>query len=340
MSVRMGSRRSTWAFLFMMALGVATIGLAHAAIVERPMDLEAAKVRNMLLEDKFADLEAYEMRTRDLSLTMSDGQQLHAAFYQAVTCGCAGVEDIDKERAHVAAWRTAYPDSPSAQIAEAGLYMQAAWFARGQEYAYKVKESAWPIFRSNVSDAARVLDAMGKSAREQPDWYALRLTVMRLQDADKAQYSDLLDEALARFPLYLPIYFEGVQYYQGKWHGSDAEYRDFIDRAVSLTRDRWGDTMYARLEWVTWDNQMFRSGQADWRRMKAAFERLISDYPDGWNVNAFGNFACIALDPQTTLQVLSKIEGAVAPSIWGLDFYTKCKSWAIRKAGGDAQLSH
>jgi len=318
---------------------MAIAGSAHAAIVQRPLELEAAKVRSMLLEGKFADLEAYENRTRDLSLTTTDGQQLHAAFYQAITCGCADVSDLDEERTRIAAWRAAYPKSISAQIAEAGLYMQVAWSARGQDYAHKVKESAWPIFKRNIAEAARVLDGMGKNAGAQPDWYALRLTIMRLQDADKAQYSSLLDEAVARFPLYLPIYFEGAQYFQAKWHGSDAEYAAFIDRAVSVTRKRWGETMYARLEWLTWSGDMFDDGQADWKRMKAAFERLITEYPDAWNMNAFGNFACLAGDAQTTAQVLSKIEGSIAPSIWGLDFYTKCKSWALDKTGVDAHLT-
>ena len=51
-------------------------------------------------------------------------------------------------------------------------------------------------------------------------------------------------------------------------------------------------------------------------------------------VNAFGNFACIASDPQTTLDVLGKMNGSIALGVWdSMDWYAKCKSWALHKTG-------
>lgn len=316
-----------------------------AGLVERPMDAEAAKVRHLLLDGKFSELEAYETRARDLSLTLSDGQPLHSAWAFAIGCACSfsvtgdPAAELEKFRARVTEWRSAYPDSTSAKIAEATYYIQHAWAVRGSGYSNQVLDSAWEIFRRDVAEAARLLDAIGADAGDQPDWYVVRLSVMRLQNADKPQFSDLLDKALARYPSYLPIYFEGAYYYQPKWHGSIPELAAFIDRAVALTRERAGETLYARLEWATWtSNAMFRNGQASWPRMKAGFERLVADYPDSWNMNAFANFACLAGDPQTTLDLMGKIQGSIALKVWDtMEFYGQCKSWALRKTGGSAK---
>src|SRR5437868_6499183 len=74
--------------LLAFAVAMAAAGTAAAALVERPIQIEAAKVRRLLLDGNFAELEAYEKRTRDLSLTLSDGQQLHAAYEYAINCSC------------------------------------------------------------------------------------------------------------------------------------------------------------------------------------------------------------------------------------------------------------
>src|SRR5437016_5116057 len=96
--------------------------ILFAAESGRPLDREGEKSHSLLMAGKFAELEALERATRDLSLEISDGQQRHAAFYWGLECGCihASSEEKAKEleiiKARVEQWRTAFPDSIAAKL--------------------------------------------------------------------------------------------------------------------------------------------------------------------------------------------------------------------------------
>lgn len=308
----------------------------------RPMDMEAEKVHELLLQGKYAELEAIEKRTRDLTVVMSDGQPLRAAFFSGLGCACSGGkndlelrEKVRKTRTLIRAWRMGYPDSVAAVIADAALHRDHAWAVRGMDWARNVPDEAWRLFRREVQEAARKLDAMPESARDEPGWYGTRLLVARDERMPPEKFVPLLEKAIERHPRYLPIYFAGASFLAPRWGGSLDDLKRFVERAVRATP--WmGDTMYARIHWSEQNPEMFTSGQASWPRMKKSFERLIADYPDPWNLNNFGNFACKVGDLQTTAHMLKRIEGNVILAGWdqNMVWYAQCKSWAERMTTG------
>ena len=308
---------------------------AMAADSARPMIRESQKVFALFLAGEFAELEATEARTRDLSVLISDGQPLRAAFFWGFWCPCESLSEeearkmLAQMRQRVGEWRKRYPESIAAKIAESRYYGSVAWHARGKTWAHKVPESAWPIYRENLEKSRRLLDAMGPGARSEPQWYTDRLMVGRELSEPRETYAQLLAEALERHPRYLPIYFEASTHYSPSWGGSNAELNAFIDRAVERTRAHLGDSLYARLHWNNWSREMFSSGQADWPRMKAAFERIIADHPDAWNMNNFGKFACMARDPATMEAVIKRLDGLVVLEAWqGMAYYSWCRKAA------------
>lgn len=324
-----------FAALFLLALP--SFSLAAA----RPMDVEAEKIRELLFQGRFAELEAVEKRTRDLTVVMSDGQPLRAAFFKAMGCGCSGKNDLElrekvrKIRSLIRAWRMGYPGSLAAIIADAALHHDHAWAVRGMDWARNVPDEAWRLFRREVQEAGRKLDAMPETARDEPGWYGARLLVARDERMPPEKFVPLLEEAIQRHPRYLPIYFAGASFLAPRWGGSADDLARFVERAVRATP--WmGDTMYARIHWSEQNPEMFKSGQANWPRMKKAFERLIADFPDPWNLNNFGNFACKVGDLPTTANVLKRIEGSVILSGWdqNMVWYAQCKSWAERMTDG------
>jgi len=319
---------------------------AHAYTSGRPLEREAARIRQLLFDGKFAELEAVERRTRDLSLVVSDGQQLRSAYAQAVANAWPFLITGDPQselvqlRSRVSAWEKMFPGSNAARIAEASYFLQDAWRARGGNYAYAVGDNAWSVYNKDVLEAARILDGMGRDARDQPEWYVMRLAVMRLGKPNDADYERLLDEALGRYPRYLSIFFEAAAYYAPRWHGSNAKLNAFIEKAASMSRPWLGDAMYARLQWSVWTGDMFRNGQASWPRMKSSFGEIVKAYPDTWNLNNFANFACMAHDAATTREQLKRIEGSVTIEAWdSMDFYAKCKAWALAERAQPSALA-
>src|SRR5258706_7447280 len=228
---------------------------AFAAESSRPMDREGEKSRSLLLAGKFAELEALERSTRDLSLTISDGQQSRTAFYWGIDCGCsrASTEEKAKElgiiKVRVEEWRKAYPDSIAAKLAEASHYRSVAWAARGESYAGDVPAEAWPVYKENIQKATKLLDAMGPGSKDEPAWYADRLQISLDGSESRAKFKALLAEALKRHPRYLPIYFMGARGHSQQWGGSNAELNAFINDAAKRTQAWLGDALYCRLQW-------------------------------------------------------------------------------------------
>ena len=138
--------------------------------------------------------------------------------------------------------------------------------------------------------------------------------------------------AIAKFPYYLDFYFTKGSFYSGKWHGSQKEFKAFVDETVKATEPRLGQSMSARLNWSAWDGAMFVNGQTDWSRMKKGFEKMTSDFPDNWNRNNFAKFACMAGDKSALREQLNLIGNKVAIDAWrDISFYQHCSQIAARK---------
>ena len=321
--------------VFIGALLAAVSLSSEAALIDRPMEREGQNIRALFFEGKFEELEAIERRSRDLSITLSDGQSLRAAFFFGIDCSCGTFSPeelfamLPTLKTRVAEWRKLFPGSTAARFAEAFYYTQHAWAVRGTDYAHKVPESAWPTYRENIEQAAKVLDAMGRSGKDEPHWYAARLSVMRQQSVSRGEYEVLLEEALRRHPRYLPIYFEANTFYSPKWGGSNEETAAFIEKSVERTRPFMGEALYARLHWSNQEKDMFASGQTNWARMKAGFERILAGYPDRWNLSNYGKLACRARDAKATLDVMNRVTPPVVLEAWGdMDYYMQCMKWA------------
>jgi Domain of unknown function (DUF4034) len=269
------------------------------------MEREGQKVRTLLDERKFEALDAMELRSRDLSVTLSDGQSLRAAYFFGLSCPCSGAtreekfEDATKLRDGFAQWRNANPQSRTAKLGEVFYLVRHAWAFRGEGFAGGVPKADWDAFQEKVEEARSVLDALPAEMKDEPEWYAQRLQVARLLSSDSAAYESLLEEATNRHPRYMPLYFEGAVHYSPLWGGSIPQLKSYIESTATRTKPWLGDVMYARLNWAHFSAYMFEDGQADWSRMKPAFDAMVRDYPDDWNLNNFAFFSCRAADAPT-----------------------------------------
>jgi hypothetical protein len=323
-------------------MGVIGGPCARAADQVRPFDRQVQRVEALLGEGRYAELDALELRSRDPAVVLEDGQPVRYAFFNAIECGCGGRnrdaalgEAMALEK-KLDAWRKANPESRAARLGMALQALAVAGAYRGQGWAGDVPPQNWAPFRENVARAVSLLDAMPPEMKSDPEWYATRLKTLRIDSPDRTEYESLLSRALEEQPRGMEIYFEAVQHFQPNWGGSDAELRAFIDQSALRTREWWGDTMYARLNWFAKTGDMFKSGRTDWKRMKSAFEQLLEKYPDPWTLNNFGSFACTAYDFRTLGAMAERIRANAVMAAWGgMGNYERCIALAeqVHKAG-------
>ena len=316
-------------------------GLALAQFdSQRPFQRASDEYLALLMKGSYAELERASGNARKGAATISDGQPLLAALYGGtagcVMGGCANrlTDDLWKVRGQkLADWRKRYPDSVTAKVALASFPIQYGWYARGSGPSSAVSAEGGALFSERLGKAHKDLEGLDAAAKHDSGWFTAMLAVARLEGWPKARYDALYEAAAREHPLYLQIHFEGATYYSPQWYGSREELRSFTERAVGRTRDRLGESLYARLNWGPNTTLAFVRGEIDWPRMRSGFERLIRDYPDPWNTNNYAKFACQAQDWPTVSKVMVLIDRKPIASAWFDDLknYENCRAQA---AGG------
>ena len=190
-------------------------------------------------------------------------------------------------------WMKADPLNPAPAITGAALLLEQAWCIRGTGYADTVAADAWPTFKRGADAAAVLLEQNRKSASIDPEYYAVKLDVLRAQGASKAAFRQVIDEATAREPGYHRTYFNAVWYYLPQWGGSYAEVDAFARYAAQRSRSAEGSGLYARifLSLEECDCHVLRQA-ADWPTFKAAMHDIYDRYPGVSNAQRFALISC------------------------------------------------
>ena len=294
----------------------------------RPLIVAEEVYYKLLQERRFDEIERAADGARTAATTVADGQPLLAAIYFGVVhCSCKTELTPREWEQHgqlLEEWRRARPNSSTAQIAFGGYQLARAWHIRGYGYADTVSREQWEGFAAEVAAAAATLGQMPPAARD-GHWYTLMLNVGLVQGWPRGRHEALYKEGAGRHPDYYHVHFAAVPYYLPKWHGSPEAMRSFIDTAAAAMRARNGETLYARLQWAQRSNDMFQDGQANWVRMRAGFERIVTDHPDQWNLNNYLSFACQAGDAETIVRVSERIKTLTLAAWSGMDaIYVSC----------------
>ncbi|MGE0359023.1 MAG: hypothetical protein AB7P08_19115 [Burkholderiales bacterium] len=232
-------------------------------------------------------------------------------------------------------WMKQFPESPAPRIVHALLLGERGWAIRGGGYAHTVPAEAWAPFQRYIAQSRQYLEEHKALASKDPRWYQAMLQNARAESWDEARYQALLDEALAREPLFYQTYFEALENLLPKWHGDAERIERFALDAVERTAAQEGRGMYARIYWFAaqteYGNDLFAKSRAAWPRMKEGFDDVVARYPDPWNLNNFAKFACLASDKATTKALLERIGKDVVPAAWDPPpFREECAIWASK----------
>lgn len=273
------------------------IPLDKTQVDKSERDALQCEVRNLFIREKFDKLENMARTLRENKSRFSSGFYKLPTFYNALTSPVTGTEEsyqaifnrMDK-------WIGKFPDSITARVAEAGAWLDYAWFARGGGYANTVSDGGWRLFKLRVQEASDLLQQ--QATEDCPERYDYLLLVAQAQGWDRTDYEKVFNAAIAYDPSYEPYYFRKAVYLLPRWFGRDGEWQQFAEDAVQLTPASEGMTMYTRILWCVWSHGEWRSFSGagiSWPKMKQGFRDIQKQYPNSQlNLKCFAKFAAIA----------------------------------------------
>ena len=285
-------------------------------------------------------------RLENLATTYRDSQARTSSGLWKLTLFYSGIKSyLDMRRQdewlwnakekNIRKWVSTYPSSATAHVAMAKYFIARGWGYRGGGFAHTVEEPNWKPFHDNVQKARDYLEKNKAVASSDPHWYELMGIIAYAQSWPETDFTNLMDEGLARHPRFYQLYFTAIDYYAPKWGGSAKSIELFARQAISRTQPVEGFGMYARVYWYAsqsqYDERLFTDSLVNWDDMKIGIDNVVKSYPDAWNINNFAKFACLSKDKVKAAELIRRIDGPLMQDVWGAqDKFQRCKEWSLR----------
>lgn len=244
------------------------------------------------------------------------------------------VQDEATIRKLFADWKEKLPAARLRPIAEAEMWQRVAWKARGEGFSGSTTREGQDLFLERLRKASQALEASAEVGKDSPIWYWVALIVAGSSGRPQAQFDALFDEAVTKFPTYLPLYLTRVNYLLPQWGGDYDKVDAFVQDAVKRTAATEGTSFYA---WIYVDilrkhqgDRFFGETRASWPVMRESFEDMTKRYPDVLNRIVYATFACLARDRETTARLISQLPPEVELGNFARGISTDgCRRFAI-----------
>ncbi|MFB9241376.1 DUF4034 domain-containing protein [Massilia antarctica] len=303
----------------------------------RPADVASDAVHTLLEEKNYKKLdELYKEYSKERAAT-PDGIAALSVFFKGIAQSvniCAKLKPTEEDwlahQATLAAWIKSSPKSTGAKLALALSSVDYAWFARGNGVSSTVSPASRQLFVQRMDGAKRQFDKLAAVGKNNPAWYAGMLTIGLAQGWEAAKFDALYEKAVKLDPYYIDVHYTNIEYHAEKWYGSDEERDSAISRTADLTKERLGQTMYARLNWTVSESwSIFKNGNVSWERMKTGFEDYLNLFSDPRTRNGYAMYACLANDRTTLKQQLDLLGEQANQKAWGNNYkYAYCTALA------------
>ncbi len=271
---------------------------ASSADEKAATDAILGSVRTAIAANDFASLSKMDDEFRLSRARTPSGVWKLAAFHAGLQFFLAeGLQQKDgcqyRRANFVRQWAAASPRNPAPVITDAALLLAQAWCFRGGGYAQTVAADAWPKFRAGVTAAYQTLEQHRAAAAIDPEFYAVKLDMLRVMGLSKEAFRDALDEATEQEPDYHRTYFNAAAFYLPQWGGSFAEVEQFARYAAERTHSSEQGGLYARVFWFLDEcGCQIVQQAADWSTMRQAMRDVYNRYPVAWNRKYFASLSC------------------------------------------------
>ena len=299
---------------------------------------EFGPVRWLLVEEEFDELEEIAARLRaEKSRSYTGGWQL-SHFYQYLGERWAGHSPSKEEwlLGVLGRWRKEKPESVTPRIVMAKAYIKFGWFARGGGFAKTVTKEGWEVFHAKLRKAREVLKEAEKLSTKDPEVYCLLLRVEQNEGNSGVKMNRLFEKGIAIERGYTPLYHVRAHSLLPRWGGSKKELEAFARRAVKLTREQEGESLYA----VIAASVLWPVGPEDYPKLKFSYPRIkqgcidiLERYPESdYYLNAYCFLASIYEDKETARELFDKIGNDWNWDAWNYQkYFNKYKNWAYEK---------
>lgn len=290
-------------------------------------------------ERQFDELEIIAQGIRDQKLKFSNGEWKIEHFYRTFTCRDDEPENMWQLHDQIHKdWISEFPDSATAQIAHARFMMEYAWHARGNDYADKVKEKNFSLFKDRLAKANGILEGCLKQRSECPMWSLTRMKVALGLGESPGEFDKLFRQAKAEDPNFFPYDILRAYYLLPRWYGSEGDWEKAAIDEIFL-EDGGGAETYAKVIMAQkrFYKNIFDETEADWEKAKSGFEKMLLSDPDSRiNLNIYCLLACFTGDQATAHGLFEKIGDTPVPSVWRVgkvNIFVDAKQWAALSQG-------
>ena len=245
--------------------------------------------------------------------------------------------DWDDLLQSLTAWVNAKPKSITARVALATAWKGYAWKARGNDYADKVEEAAWEVFRKRLEKSQDLLSEAAQLNAQCPYWFVTALWVGIGQQWDRASLDKLFDAGVKLEPTFYYIYQAKAVYLLPRWGGQEGEWERFADETALKLGGHQGDivffTIYSQMLSMH-DVTFMNTHHAAVPRLIAGFRSIEKLYgASEHRLNEACFFASSGNDLQATAEFFNRIGDNFDPTIgrWKQSFEIARQGFQLRQ---------
>lgn len=238
-------------------------------------------------------------------------------------------QDLDLESAiqQATAWTRKRPESITARLVLAELWMSHAWAARAGKWEHDFTDEERALVAERLKQAQVTLEEAYEVEEECPHQVATDLRLAVAGRWPKEGELRVYEWAIRQEPDYQLTYNLHLYYLEPSWMG---EHGDWARAAGAIAAQPGGPERYARAIWV--NRSRGDSGLADvsWPLLKKGFQGLVARHPDSLEVkSAFCYFAVRFKDLAETRRLLDEIGFRMPTSVWrDRETFAQAHRWA------------
>jgi hypothetical protein len=314
-------------------------GLLSPGSPSKPNETEdeyKARIGKLVAQEDFAQLEKIAQKDRTEKSRLLGGVWKIFEFYDGASepISSEALKDSDYARqiTRVKKWVAAYPESTTAHLALAYLYLNFAGHARGTGLANTVSESQWGDYNSHTAQAKAVLLEASTLKEKDPAWfYAIQMVTWN-EGWDKDHFRELLDQAVAFEPEYYHYYRAYANYILPQWYGEPGELQAFAAEASSKIPEPNGSMIYFRMIGSIacyCQEAMEELAKVDYAKFRLGYTNVTKLYgASNLNANRFAYMASIFHDQASAREAFAEIRSMQREVWYKQEVFDGARQWA------------
>jgi|GEM_PF-1919388 len=294
------------------------------------MEQAEAYIRALLAAEKFDELEQIAKDLKDSQARTTTGSwKLTNYFISIGNYSNSGIPHYQQKLEMINRWKEQYPNSMTARLVEADIWVDMAWEARGSGYAHSVSEDGWKYFHQFLDNAQKVMLEASTLPDSNPEYYRIMMVIAMGQGVEREGFENFYQEGIKLWPGYIPLYTYKAYYLMPRWYGERGEMEGFALELYKTHPE--GKLIYSKIcSYIIsyYGSDFFKETDFKWKIVKDSFDGSVADYPNSNLIlNDYAYLACIAEDDKMAKQLLQKIEGKYESRVWrDMQYY----AWARR----------